>query len=101
MTEAGTGELANVVVGRERTADQSAQGLATPLGNRIDKMHVNRMLWSRASIGRVVHKGDSHPRECDAMIDCSTWVSLHPILKENPNIMGDRTPPRRLNFSRA
>ena len=66
-----------------RQIDQ--RGLLTANGDRIDKKYLYRLLNNRAYIGEAVHKGESYPREHEAILDRIVWDKVHTILQESPH----------------
>jgi len=75
----------------EPAREVAIRGIRTPLGNRIDKKYLYRMLNNFAYIGGAVNQGESYPGEHDAIIDRETWHRVHVILQESPRKRAART----------
>ncbi|MCA9646277.1 MAG: recombinase family protein, partial [Myxococcales bacterium] len=67
------------------------EGLTKKSGKPIDKGFLYKLLNNRTYIGEVVHKGDIHPGEHQAIIDRATWDKVHRILVESPRKRAART----------
>lgn len=62
----------------------ASEGVVTKSGKPFCKQTIYKMLYNRIFRGEIVHKGQSHPGQHQAIITQAQWDAAHALIASNP-----------------
>lgn len=62
----------------------AAEGVVTKSGKPFCKQTIYKMLYNRMYRGEIVHKGQSHPGQHQAIITQAQWEAAHALIASDP-----------------